>query len=316
MPSAISRYLEEVKGHLSVDHASRTEVIRELETHIEDRLTEMKEAGMSDEDAANVCLRLLGSARMVARAIYESQSQGTWRQALMASVPHLLFALLFLLNWWQEWGWLAVVIGVVLGTAFYAWFHGRPIWLFPWLGYLLVPVIGSGLMLLYLPRGWSWLAIVVYVPLACWLIRIVAVQTVKRDWAYGALMLLPVPVVIAWFVVGARGNWFLGLDIDQIRQLANSISLSFVALAVTAVVFIRIRQRWLRISVLITSGICILATIASYSGGRLSFGAFLLLALMTVGLLISPALLDRRMRHKGTKALERRRGQVEQVTTH
>jgi hypothetical protein len=294
----VNGYLNDVRRHLRLDRAAESEVIRELETHIEDSVSEMEEAGFSEQDAAENCLVSLGSASLVARRMYEAHSQGTWHQALMASLPHLVFAGLFALNWWQGVGWLAIVIGVILGTALYGWLHGRPIWLFPWLGYLLVPVIGAGLLLLYLPRGLSWVAVVAYVPLAVWLMWAVAIQIVRRDWLYGALMLLPVPIAICWLLVAAHGAWFLGFNIDEIQEVANWIGLSFFALAATALVFVRLRQRSLRIGLLLVSGLSILTSIATHVGGRLDFGTYLLLALMTVGLLLSPALLDRRLRKK------------------
>jgi len=303
MLKTVRRYLDDVRSQLKLDRASESEVIRELENHIEDQLDEMKEAGVSDEEAAQQCLHLLGSSQIVARQLYEAHSQSTWRQALMGSLPHLLFALLFVLNWWQGLGWLMVVLGLILGTALYGWLHGRPIWLFPWLGYFLVPVIGAGLVLLYLPRGWSWLAVLVYIPLAFWLLRIVAIQTVRRDWLYGALMLLPVPMVIAWFLVAARGNWYLGLNLEQISNLANWIGLSFVILAATAVIFFRVRQRWLKVAVLPVSGISILIMIAFYAGPKLNFATFLLLAVILAGLIFSPAFLDKRLRSKDKTTL-------------
>ena len=67
--------------------------------------------------------------------MYEAHSQGTWKQALMAALPHLLFALVFALDWWRGIGWLAIVLGLVLVTAVYGWWHGRPVWSFTWLGY-------------------------------------------------------------------------------------------------------------------------------------------------------------------------------------
>ena len=85
--------------------------------------------------------------------------------------------------------------------AVYGWWRGKPAWLFPWLGYSLLPVAVAGLLLLYLPKGWSWLAILLYIPLALWLIYSITVQTIRRDWLYSALMLLPVSVMSGWFLV-------------------------------------------------------------------------------------------------------------------
>lgn len=135
MVTELNHYLDSIRYNLRLDPSSEREVTSELETHIEDRLQELRQAGLSEEEAANTCAKLLGSAKLVARQIYEAHSQGTWRQALLASMPHLLFGLLFALNWWQGISWLLVMLVLVLSMAVYGWWHGKPAWLFPWLGY-------------------------------------------------------------------------------------------------------------------------------------------------------------------------------------
>lgn len=297
MTEALSQYLECVRENLRLGLVSEREVISELQTHIEDNVEEMKEAGLSEEEAASICITLLGSAKTVARRMYEAHSQGTWRQALLASMPHLIFAILFALNWWQGVGWLIVILGLVLITTIYGWLHGRPMWLFPWLCYLMVPVVVAGLFLVYLPRGWSWLAIPVYAFPASWLVLSITVKTIKRDWLYGALMLLPIPVIIGWFLVVGKEGEFLKPDLEDLRHFAPWIGLSFLALAGTAIAFVRLRQRWLRVMLLIISGLLILVMVASYAEGRISLPALSMLILIMVGLLLSPALVERGLKH-------------------
>jgi len=294
--SALSQYLDNVRDNLRLDLVSEREVIDELQTHIEDKLEEMREAGLSEEEAANTCIKLLGSARLVARQIYEAHSQGTWKQALLASMPHLLFALLFALNWWQGIGWVVITLALILSTAIYGWWHGRPVWVFPWLGYSLLPVVVAALLLLYLPKGWSWLAILVYVPLALWLVGSITIQTIKRDWLYIALMLLPVPIIIGWFLAVEQEGKILELSLERVHQFAPWIGLSFLALAVTVAAFIRLRQRWLRVALLLISGCLTLIMVACYAEGRLGLPTFSVLALIMLGLLLSPALVERRIR--------------------
>jgi MFS family permease len=294
--TAVSQYLDDIRHNLRLDLASETEVIHELQTHIEDKVAEMKADGLSEEEAARVCLRVFGSAKLVARQIYEAHSQGSWQQAMMASLPHFLFALLFALNWWQGIGWLAVTLGLILSTAIYGWLRGRPIWLFPWLGYSLIPVIVAGVLLIYLPIGWAWLAIVVYIPLALWLICFVAIRTIKRDWLYIALTLLPIPIIIGWFLAVNAEDRLLALNLDQIHQSARWIGLSFLALGATVAAFVRLRQRWLKVTLLVVSGFLTLIMVACYAGGRLGLPTFLVLNLVMLGLLLAPALLERRFR--------------------
>jgi hypothetical protein len=295
--TVLSHYLDSVQENLRLDLSVAGEVIHELETHIEEEVQELREAGLSEEEAANACLGLLGSAKLVARQIYEAHSQGTWSQALLAAMPHLLFGLLFVLNWWRGIGWLLGMLVLILSTAVYGWWRGKPAWLFPWLGYSLLPVVAAGLLLLYLPEGWSWVAIVIYIPLALWLLYSITVKTIRRDWLYSSLMLLPVPTIIGWFLAVEPVNQFPEYWLQRIQDFAPWMGLTFLALGVTVATFIRLRKRWLRVSVLVVSGLLTLTMVAYYTEGRLSIPAFLILIVVMLLLLLSPAFLERTLKH-------------------
>ena len=297
MVTVPSHYLDSIRENLRLDHSVESEVIHELETHIEDELQELREAGLSEEEAADTCLKLLGSAKVVARQIYEAHSQGSWSQALLAAMPHMLFGLLFAVNWWRGIGWLLGMLVLVLSMAVYGWWRGKPAWLFPWLGYSLLPVVAAGLLLLYLPEGWSWVAIVIYLPLALWLLYSITVKTIKRDWLYTSLMLLPVPAIIGWFMAVEPVHKFPEHWLQRMQDFAPWIGLTFLALALTVATFIRLRKRWLRVSVLVVSGLITLTMVAYYTEGRLSLPAFLILIVVMLLLLLSPALVERTLKH-------------------
>ena len=299
MATILNHYLDSIRDNLRLDPSSEKEIITELEAHIEDRFQELRETGLSEEEATNDCLNLLGSAKLVARQIYEAHSQGTWRQALLASIPHLLFGLLFALNWWQGIGWPSIVLVLVIGMAIYGWNHGRPAWFFPWLGCSLLSVAVAGLFLLYLPKEWSWLAILIYIPLALWLLYSITVQTIKRDWLYSSLMLLPVPTFMGWFLTVTAGGKFPEYNLERLHEFAPWIGLSFLTLAVAMATFIRLRQRRLKVGVLVISGLLTLTMIAYFANGRLGLPAFLVLILVMLSLFLIPASLERRIRHKG-----------------
>jgi len=292
-----SHYLDSIRENLRLDRSVESEVIHELETHIEDELQELREAGLSEEEAADTCLKLLGSAKVVARQIYEAHSQGSWSQALLAAMPHMLFGLLFAVNWWRGIGWLLGMLVLVLSMAVYGWWRGKPAWLFPWLGYSLLPVVAAGLLLLYLPTGWSWVAILFYIPLALWLLYSITVQTIKRDWLYTSLMLLPLPAIIGWFVAVEPVHKFPEHWLQRIQDFAPWIGLTFLALGLTVATFIRLRKRWLRVSVLVVSGLITLTMVAYYTNGRLSLPALLILIVVMLLLLLSPALVERTLKH-------------------
>lgn len=299
MTTALSHYLDDIRENMRLERSLESEVIQELESHIEDEVQELRESGLSEEEAANTCLNLLGSARLVARQIYEAHSQGSWGQALLAALPHFLFGLLFVLNWWQGIVWLLGMLVLILSMAVYGWWRGKPTWLFPWLGYSLLPVIAAGLLLLYLPQGWSWVAILIYIPLALWLLYTITVKSKKRDWLYTSLMLLPIPIIAGWFLAVEPVDRVPADWLQSIQKFAPWIGLSFLALAVAVATFIRLRKRWLKIAVLVMSGLITLTMVSYYTEGKLSIFALLLLIIAMLLLLLSPALLERKAKHTG-----------------
>jgi len=304
MAPVLTQYLETVKDNLRLTPEEELDIINELETHIQDEVQELKQAGLSEEEATHTCLRLLGSARVIARQIYEAHSQRHWKQALLAAAPHLIYGMLFVLNWWQYIGWGTIMLLVVLSIALYGLWRGRPTWVFPWLGYTLVPVIMAGILLLYLPRGWYWMAVPIYMFLTSWWVYYIVEQTLRSDWLFSSLMLLPVPIVTGWVLAIRPWTGAVAEIFDRIYDFAPAIAVSFLTLSLTIVSFFRVRQRWLRAALLIMSGLLALAMIAYYTEGQLSIPAFSVLVLAMVGLFLVPAFLERRIRKGSRKFTE------------
>ena len=259
------------------------------------------EKTLSEEEAAASCIKFFGSAALIARQIYETHSQGTWRQALLASMPHLLYATLFALKWWGT-GWLPVALGPVAATVIYSWCRGKPSWLFPWLGYALLPVVTAGLLLLYLPTGWAWATILVYVPLVLWLLCYITIKTIKRDWLYSALMLLPVPSFVGWFLAAQQEGRLAGFSLGRLTEFAPWIGLSFLVFAISAAMFVRLKQRRLKVAALVVSGTLTLAMVA-FASGKLGFPVLLALLLLMLVFLSVPAILERWLKHSSHPAV-------------
>lgn len=307
MTPALAEYLGSVRDCLRLESSDEKEVLSELETHIEDKLEELREAGLSEEEAAKSCVELLGSPQVVANQIYEAHNQGTWGQALLTSMPHLLFASLFAFNWWYGSGWLIFMVVVILGMAVVfliiphmtvnRWIRSRPTWLISWLGYSLLPVAATGLLILNLPKGWLWLAVVIYIPLTVWLLYRFAIQNIRKDWLYNSLMLLPMPIIVSWFLVLKPEVGFPGYTLQNVQYYSPWIGLSLLALAATVFVFIRLRQRRLRGATLLISGLLTLSLVFYWANGRLSFPTIVILVLLMLSLLLGPALLERKLRH-------------------
>lgn len=287
-------YLDNLKDYLRVDPATESDVVRELDAHLEDKSQELRESGFSEEEATEAAVQFLGSPQLVARQMYEVYSQGNWRQALFAALPHFLIAALFALHCWHSTTWPLAILVAVIGVVIYGWCHGKPAWLFPWLGYCLIPVLAVGTLLIYLPGNWAWLAAAAYVPLALLVLVSVTKQTVKRDWLFASLMLLPIPIVLSWILaLGIKDGL---LRYEHVYDTSPWIALSFAVLAVTAATFIRIRQRWAKAGALLIPQILLLLIVASSGKYAVSFWAWVLLILLCLFLLVGPALLERKIR--------------------
>ena len=302
MKLELNRYLQSLKEHLRLDPASETEVIRELEAHVEDSCQEMQNAGLPEDEALARCLKLLGPAKNVARQMYESHNQGTWRQALLAAAPHLFFATMFALKWWMGISWLPIMFAVILCIGLYGWFHGKPSWLFPWLSYSLFPVVAAGVSLLYLPAAWSWVTLALYIPLVLWLLSFITIKFIRRDWIYSALMLLPASAFVGWFMAAGQKSSFPGLKIDFMYNFAPWTGLTFMVLAISVASFIRLRQRWLRITALIISGV-VISTLTILAVDGLGLVAFLGLVLLILSFLLVPAFVERKVRGRNQSAI-------------
>jgi hypothetical protein len=301
MPTKLN-YTDSLKDYLRLDPTIEGNVVRELNTHLEDKSHELIETGLSEEEATATAAKLLGSPRIVSKQMYEVYSQGSWRQALFAALPHLLVAALFAMRFWQNTFWLVGMLGAITGAVIYGWCHGKPAWLFPWLGYCLIPVIAVGILLIYLPGGWVWFAATAYVPLALLVIFSVTKQTIRKDWLFASLMLLPIPIVLGWMLALELEDKLIWQE--QLFEFASLIALSFAVLALTVVTFIRIRQRWAKVGALLTLEVLTLVMMGLGGKSAIGFGGWLILALLALLLLLGPALLERKIREADRKPLK------------
>lgn len=292
MPRRLNEHLDNFRNFLKVDPAIKANMLRELYTHLEDRSQELEESGFSEDAATEMAVSWLGSPSVIARQICEVYSQGSWRQALFAALPHFVVALLFSLRIWQSTTLLSFILVAVIGVVIYGWWHSKPAWLFPWLGYYFIPVIVAGILLVYLPGSWFWFAAVAYLPLALFVLISVTKQTINQDWLYASVMLLPIPILLSWILALGTINSFSDIN-RQLQDMASWIALSFLILAATVTIFIRIRQRWAKAGALLTPEVLALTLIAVVSQGAISFWLWLILASLSVFLLLSPAVLEK-----------------------
>jgi hypothetical protein len=296
MTSELTHYLEVIKLRSRLNPPDEPLVIGELKAHIEDKLAELEESGLTEEEAVEACIKNLGGADIVSRRIYEAYSQGTWPQVALAATPHLLFGILFILNWWHSLGWLSLVLVLTLATTVYGWWHGKPTWFFSWLGYTLLPVLTLGIFMLYLPGVWSMLTFIIYIPVAMWWLVGIIVQTTRRDWLFSSLMLLPLPIIAGWLLAIIPQGKIDGDTLQRLDRFAPWIGTSFITLALTIGAFLRIRQRALRVCLLYISGLLTITLVVYYTVGHLDTSIFFGLVLVMWSVLLFPPLLERFLR--------------------
>jgi hypothetical protein len=293
MNTTLEQYLKTVKESLNLDTSTEDEVIKELEGDITDRLEEFKEKGTSEDEAISSCLNFLGPARALARQLYEAHSQGSWQETLLASMPHFAFGLLFALNWWHMTTWLLVLLIMIGGAIVYSWWQTRPTWFFTWLSYCLLTLLAAGLLLLYLPTGWSWVALDLYASLLCWVPYVVNAHTARKDWLFIILMLLPLPSTVGWFLaIEPVGDWTA-----HIEELAPWIAVNFMALGLAAAAFMRLRKRGLKTSVLIISIVATGMTSIYYAQGKVTLPSLLMMVVIVLNILLGPLILEKVIKH-------------------
>lgn len=313
MSTEAEHYLDNIKSNLELGPSSKKEVVRELYTHFEERMEELKESGFSEEEAAKTAAEHLGSAKAVARELNRVHRTGNWFQAIVAALPYLLFALLFALHQWHNIFWLLAILISVICVVVYGWQHNKPAWFFTWLGYALVPllmvafilVILLGQALSLLPASdldhswWVWLAALIYFPFFLWLLIPIAIQTLRRDWLFVSLMALPIPAIAGWFLaVQQKGS--LSEYSQHLYKLEPWIALSFVALAGMVILFVLFIQRSLKAGVLLTAGLVIL--VACSTAGNINLLSMAILIPVTLILLLGPALLWHKIEQRENKA--------------
>lgn len=293
---------------MGIAPATERQVLRELYFHLEEEAQDLVEAGMSGEEAVRQVVERFGPPERVARGMSEVHAKGSLREAFMAAAPHLLIAITFIFHFWRSSSWLVFLAALVAGLVLYGWWHGRPGWLYPWLGYSLVPVLallfvavfltGQAASLVWFHRplagAWFWIAVGAYVPLALGLLLAVASRVARHDWIYASLMFLPLPLMAGWALRLQQQGKLLEVEEGRrrLQDMDPGMALIFVILALVAALFIRLRQRLLKIALLLVTTLAVLSLVSLGTEVHLNLVGFLLIASALIFFLFSPALLE------------------------
>ena len=329
MNAELQSYLHTLTRKLRLDPRTNRDIVMELQGHLEEKVRELEEEGLAYEEALSRAVRDLGRPDLIASGMYEVHSRGSWRDILLATLPHLILASLFALHLWTRYILIAVLLGGVTFVTLKGWKAGRPKWTYTWLGYsMAAPALSWVMALIALGYGaWKYVTtgalpfsvpmlmlIIAYIPFSLWIMASVTMRIVRQDWLLASLTALPFPFLTSWILFL---NWQGGLwagNTPEVRETDADRALVFLALAVTTGVFLKVGHRLMQIGLLSVSAIVLVVfTIVAIP---LGFGllSIILIALATVAFLLSPAILQSRLA-RGQRSYPPVEG-GEEVVTH
>ena len=328
MDGQLQSYLHGLTRKLKLDPRTNRDIVLELQGHLEEKIQELQEEGLSYSEALSRAVRDLGHPDLIARGMYSVHSRGSWRDIILAALPHLLLASLFALHLWNRYLLVAVLLVAVTLVAMRGWKSGRPKWTYTWLGYSMAAPALSWLMALAALGYGAWryfttgalpfsppvyLLIIAYIPFSLWMMGNVVLKVVRQDWLLASLTALPFPFLTSWILFPNWPGGLLASSNPEVRAADADRALVFLALAVTTGVFLKLGHRVLKIALLtMSTAVLVVFTVVAIPLG-LSFLSMMLITLASIAFLLSPAILQSRLerRERSDRALE---GEGEVVT--
>jgi hypothetical protein len=280
-------------------------VVRELQTHAEDRLAELQRSGLSREEAQRVLLRRLSGPRSLARDFHEAHRRASWHDALMATVAFLLASALFATHAWSSPVPALGVAALIVAVTLYGLWRGRPRWFYPWAGLALTLLsvcgyfafvaleetaepIANGSQEAVAILGFAGAAL--YFPLGLLILTTCIRVASRRDWLDASLMLSPSAPVVVWLtVLHAHGGIREGAA--AVTAADSALAATFLWMAIAAAVFVRARSRPAKLATICLTAAVALGTASVIYDGRVTVVDLMGRALLLFGFLLSPAIL-------------------------
>jgi YD repeat-containing protein len=305
MLTELDAYLEQVRSHLHLDSETEKHIVLELRSYFDDKLTELHEVGVPQRQALQQAIESFGRPRSVARLLYEAHHRVTWPEVGLAALPHFMIAFLFAVGGWDRWLLAPSLLVPIVAVTLYGWWQGKPGWLYPWVGYSLVPLIITGYLFLpvlgqlagvFLSSGpapdiltlaiWG-----IYLPIALWLIVSTTVKVARRNWMLASLMLLPLPVVVAWLILLERAGGLLSTEV-AVHDADGTMALAYIGLGLTTAVFIRLRAGALKIGALMVVTFSMFVGIFQSEDVGIGFFSMVLTAILIFAFFLAPAAVE------------------------
>lgn len=307
MSSEAARYFEQLRSHLHLGERIEADVLRELQTHVEDRVDDLVRRGVPEARALEIAIRGLGRPRTLAHLMRQAHLVTPWNEALLGAAPLALLAPVIGLELWRHGAVIAPVAVVIVVVTLYGLWLGRPAWFYPWAGVALtIPLYAGYLAFLLLSHGmprllhgedslWAWVGVggaVLYFPVGAIVMAGAVLVAVRRDWLDASVLLSPLPGALACIIAvhDAGGLTSFGAPSTSTSLTLGSV---YLAMAVAAVVFLKAPTRELKVTTLVGSALFLLlasSLVADADVGLVSLGAR---SVLLLAFLLSPALVAR-----------------------
>ena len=299
-------YLSLLARKLNLDPNTERDILLELSSHLEEKAQELREQGYPQEAALKRATVELGSAEHIAKGMYSVHSRGSWRDILIATLPHILLAGLFAFHMWTR---LVVPLFLVVGISIIslkAWKAEKSKWSYTWLGYVMAAPALSWLMALGAVAYGAWsfvttgnlpfsvpfyLLMAAYVPFSLWIMANVISRVVRQDWLLASLTALPFPFLTSWLLFVNLDGGLLTVN-SKVQETDGDRALVFLALAVITAVFLKTGIRLLKIGLLTAATVVLMIYTAHAPPLSVNLLVIILLAIASVAFLLSPAFLE------------------------
>ncbi len=311
-------YLAKVKERLYLEPDAERQVMCELYSDFEERIADLKVSGYSEDEAVRQAIKSFGRPKELGRLMHEAHSQRRWGDAWLAAFPHFAVAIIFGFGLWYHL-WIPVIIAPIAAVTIWGWWQGKPFWIYPWIGYSLIPLLVAGYFLipfvnkalLKIVLGGVTTAdvmilfiILSFYSISALVIVTTTIRVVKRDWILASLMLFPLPVVGGWMITRDRAIGLASGSSVALHSLDVRMAWALVTLGLCTVIFLRLKHRSHKLGALVVTALLAFILVWHTTGQRFSLPSLMLTAILLGFFFVLPAIAEPIVGHGNGEPLD------------
>lgn len=304
-------FFHRLRAHLQLGPSVDSEIVRELETHVEDSTERLVLQGVSEHQARHLVISRLGRPQTLAHLMRQAHRVTPWHEALFAAAPLLLVSMLIGVRLWQH---PAVAVGsclLVVAVTLYGLSQGRPAWFYSWAGVALtLPLIAGYIafavaqqQIPQLAAGHAGPSVLLgvagaglYFPVGLLVVVTAVLVAARRDWLDASVLLSPLPGVLVWIIAIHHAGGLRHPDASVIGT-SELLGVVYLCMASSVVAVVRSRSRPTKIAIILGAAL-LLVSLATPRDSQSALLTIAIRASLLMVFLLSPALMVRRaLRH-------------------